>query len=671
MIVDPGILHSESCIFHEVQRKMDTLLCEACWKNIFDTKAIEQFWKREIYDFCYIITWAHIAASAKDGCGWCSFQLSILPSPESVEWPSTWTITKEIDVILAEAYVMENASPKGLNHCQLDFGSRESPRDWHVELDLFIDKLDGVERPVTARPLQSRVNSAEAYSEIRSWFDLCRAHENCNVVPETTCLPSRVIEVVPTDYSGNPRPRLTEDVQRPYLALSYCWGHNQSYVLTSSNIETLKRSLETDLLPQTIQDAIEVTRQIGIKHLWVDSLCIMQDTTRAAAREDMDRELARMDQVYHNASMTIVAACASSAVDGFLKRKAVAMQHHFDIPCRLGEKRFFIAHIYEHKMYDDRKEPINTRAWAFQEQILSPRLLIYASHTLQWQCRTLTCNLGRSYHAPNPSAAPRIPSANELLFEEREKALEEDHDKPEIPHIFLQHWFRIVMSFSDRELSVPSDKLPAISALAASYSPIFGPTYHAGIWDKSAVQQLCWRRGTKKGVFRRPAQYRAPSWSWAALDGPIYFPSFLEHGGGSVCKPYSRFEILVWQTSLRANDVPFGEVTAGNLIVMAASREGNFDASSLPQVQFESDENLAEPKPMHTARAQIDVPEDSFKRRVHCIAMYLTEKGGDLQLSGLMLTESPKDNNSFQRIGSFDTPVSSFESRPLEKIQIV
>jgi hypothetical protein len=61
-------------------------------------------------------------------------------------------------------------------------------------------------------------------------------------------------------------------------------------------------------------------------------------------------------------------------------------------------------------MYDDKREPINSRAWTFQEELISPRLLIYASHTLQWQCHTLTCNLGKSYHAPSLSSAPRLPS---------------------------------------------------------------------------------------------------------------------------------------------------------------------------------------------------------------------------------------------------------------------
>jgi len=531
-----------------ISPRMKNLVCAACWSKVFNTEAIQRFWVQESYDFCYSATWERISQSAENACNWCSFLTSILPSPDAPQWPKTWTPTTELLVVIDKAYLTENTSPQGLNQCQIDFCSEGSSRDWHAEIDLFVDDIDESAGIVTARPLQSRVNSAEALSQIRQWLYRCRHHIDCGSVSFDANLPSRVIEVAPADTPTVARLRSTEGLKGSYLALSYCWGFNQEYVLTTKNLGSLVRDLDVKLLPRTILDAIEVTKSLGFKYLWVDALCIMQDFAEAAARKDMDQELARMDQVYKNAIMTIVAAGAPSVVDGFLQDRPGSEQSSFDIPCRLGSERFFVSHIREHSMYDDIRYPINTRAWTFQEEILSPRLLIYASHTLQWQCRTITCNLGGSYHAPNPSAAPRLPSAQMLLLDDQKRDHGRGPSNPDIPHPVLKQWLRIVTSYSSRKFSLPSDKLTAISALAVSYAAIFGPGYLAGIWARSAVQQLCWSRASDRLFFTRPTHYRAPSWSWAALDGPVYFPSFLQVDNASVCAPYDRFHIVEWQT---------------------------------------------------------------------------------------------------------------------------
>ena len=657
---------------------MDALVCETCWALIFNTEAIQNFWTRESDNFCYTTTWTQIVASAETGCSWCAFLISALPSPDSHEWPGSWAPTTDLSVVLEEACVMDNASPPGFNHCQIDFGSEGSARDWHVELDLFVDKIDEPAMPVTARSLQTELNSPEAYSQIGRWLDQCKEHKDCGAISSTTSLPSRLIEVAPADTLGNPCLQSTESLQGPYLALSYCWGSKQSYVLTTKNIDMLRKKLDVDLLPQTILDAIEVTKTLGFKYLWVDALCIMQDSTEPAAREDMNRELAKMDQVYKNAIMTIVAACAPSATDGFLKRRPPGPRRHFDIPCRLDAGRFFVPHIYEHKMYDDISEPINARAWTFQEQLLSTRLLIYASHTLQWQCRTMTCNNGGSYHSPNPSAAPRLPSPAMLLSKGTGGESERGQHDLVIPHFILQHWLSIIAAFSRRNISFPGDKLPAFSALAASYYPIFGPDYRAGIWVKSSVQQLCWCSPSRTLFFTRPTHYRAPSWSWAALDGPIHFPSFLTTDNiNSVCIPCTYFKIFEWQTTLKAANVPYGEVTAGSLVVTTVLRDGIFDPSTSPTtVSIEvgaTKEDDPRPK-MQTARAYVDVAEDSFRRQVRCLAMYRNsiKKAGSLENCGLMLAKSRAySDDSFQRIGVYYAEDTLFDGYPLQTVRIV
>ena len=278
---------------------------------------------------------------------------------------------------------MPNASPPGLNLLEIEFCSEGLSHNWHNELNLFVDDTDSSAGIVTARPLESKVDSSKAYLQIRRWLEQCKDHVDCGGVQFFADLPSRVIEVAPVDSGVVPRIRSTKGLEGSYLALSYCWGSDQPYVLTTKNVEVLTIGLDTSMLPQTILDAIKVTTNLGIKYLWVDALCIMQDSAEEAARHDMNQELAKMDQVYKNAIMTIVAACVPSVKGGFLQDRPGSKQSCFDIPCRLSPQQFFVVHIQEHNMVDDTKEPINSRAWTFQEQILSPRLLIYASHTLR------------------------------------------------------------------------------------------------------------------------------------------------------------------------------------------------------------------------------------------------------------------------------------------------
>lgn len=589
----------------------------------------------------------------------------------------------ELSVTMAEAYLLDNRSPRGLNLCEIEFSSEGSSCDWHVELDLSVDDPDDCAGIITARPLQSKLNSNEAYSQITRWLDQCKTHLDCGGVSLYANLPSKLIEVAPADSLGVPCLRSTTGLKGSYLALSYCWGSTQPYVLTTKNLEVLMRELDMKMLPRTILDAIEVTKTLGFKYLWVDALCIMQDSSEAAAQHDMDQELATMDEVYKNATMTIVAACAPSVIDGFLKDRPGSGQSRFDIPCRVGLEQFSVVHIQEHNMYNDNKEPINSRAWTFQEELLSPRLLIYASHTLQWQCRTLTCNLGGSYHSPNPSAALRLPSPQMLLLNGPERNDRRGQLNPDIPHPILQHWLLAVTRYSDRKSSLPSDKLPAISALAASYTPVFGPQYLAGIWARSAIQQLCWHPPDTRMFFTRPTQYRAPSWSWAALDGSVYFPSFLQNNNTSVGVPYHRFEIVEWQIQLKTSNLPCGEVTAGQLTVTTVLRDATFNPSSSPAIRFDvalstdlhdvkAASSLADLTLVHTAQGHSDTAEDNFTRPVRCLAMYRGNGSESQRIGGLILIESLEHNRLFRRMGWFSAAdISGFDGYPVDTVSII
>jgi hypothetical protein len=105
--------------------------------------------------------------NADSGCNWCSFLKAVLPSPTDPNWPKDWTTQQKLTISLGEARVSENVTPKGLNQCELDFGTEESPRDWHAELDLFTNSDNLAAHLITARPMQLDINSTTAYSQIK------------------------------------------------------------------------------------------------------------------------------------------------------------------------------------------------------------------------------------------------------------------------------------------------------------------------------------------------------------------------------------------------------------------------------------------------------------------------------------------------------------------------
>lgn len=150
------------------------------------------------------------------------------------------------------------------------------------------------------------------------WIDECKAsHEKCQQ-QQASRLPTRVIDVGPPDGSHNPRLLLSNDIVGDYVALSHCRGppSKTQYRTLLSNIEHGFRGVPMTSLPQNFQDAVTVTREFGLRYLWIDSMCIVQDS-----KEDWEFESKRMDTVYGAAYFVIAATSSSHSGLGFLERE--------------------------------------------------------------------------------------------------------------------------------------------------------------------------------------------------------------------------------------------------------------------------------------------------------------------------------------------------------------
>jgi hypothetical protein len=348
-------------------------------------------------------------------------------------------------------------------------------------------------------------------------------------------------------------------------------------------------------------------------------------------------------QIYENSSLTIVAASVASADRGFLGVRTVPKFPTFKIPCRFSQDQFSIISIQEHEQYGDLKEPVNKRAWTLQEQPLSPQLLIYASYTPQWQCSTTTCNLDDSYHAPSLSAVPKLPAiAQKSEFARKIRDEGNQSTFAETVHLFLQHWMRISISYSNRSVTLESDKLTALAGLATVFSPLLGPDYFAGLWEKIIPAIIVLAINLRYGLLWL-SDGVPTSWSWASVDdGPLYFRTYQLNS----YRPH-RCEFVECQTTLKSQSLPYSEVTGGFLKLRAVLREGQLHASESHQITWQdlSDEQTRAKdsaresgKYWDGARGVSDTAQDNVDGPIVCLPTYMAENVNVGKVDGLMLS---------------------------------
>ncbi|KAH8649308.1 heterokaryon incompatibility protein-domain-containing protein, partial [Xylariales sp. PMI_506] len=292
------------------------------------------------------------------------------------------------------------------------------------------------------RPPDPCVNRPEVFDAFQVDLRTCLSdHEECKK-PDLNQLPNRVLRLDDDHPNSVFVHECRPEDQGEYVALSYCWGKTPQVKLLKANLDDFsKKGVAVSTLPKTIRDSIVATRKLGIKYLWVDSLCIIQDSV-----EDKDKEIVGMAKVYKNATITISAAAATDCGEGFLEDRSA---------------------VQELNLFSD--EAINTRAWTYQESTLAPRLLIFGSGPPQWHCKE------------NDS----ILADQTLRYMDRPAAPQDDIGS-------WLTWFPVLQNYSQRALSYQTDKLAALSALAAEYQSPQTGAYAAGLWKASLPRGLLW-----------------------------------------------------------------------------------------------------------------------------------------------------------------------------------
>ncbi|KAH8674178.1 heterokaryon incompatibility protein-domain-containing protein [Xylariales sp. PMI_506] len=312
---------------------------------------------------------------------------------------------------------------------------------------------------------------------------------------------------------------LSPDVR--YTALSHVWGNPST---TAAFLMTTKDSLleryehiEFDELPLNFRDAIKVSRSLETYYIWIDSLCIIQDSLA-----DWLSEAPRMCQIYANAHVTIAATSAASAHDGFLNRAEPVFQPA-KVPYQIpglnkssGGSYFYLRPRNVHWAHDELTMDLegstwNSRAWTFQERLLSRRVIHFTKTIWFLECREGHCS---EDNRPSGAFINRTPWIGGGLGQ---MGMLQDHQE------LLESWYEIIEAYSGRDLTRSSDKLPALHGVVQSFSEMIQDNNCAGIWTADILRGLLWTPNHEDEKSKRSLEARAPSWSWAAWDGLITY----------------------------------------------------------------------------------------------------------------------------------------------------
>ncbi|KAI8713021.1 hypothetical protein NCS52_01245200 [Fusarium sp. LHS14.1] len=400
---------------------------------------------------------------------------------------------------------------------------------------------------IARRPINLDPASKSSFDLAREWFQTCLADHTKCPKPSLNFMPKRVISISQAHSGFSLRLLETEGLHDMYCALSYCWGGDQKTKATKETLPQLQDGIALDKLPATLQDAVTTTHGLGLRYLFVDSLCILQDD-----EEDIHTQIAQMSEIYSEAAVTILASRANGVDFTFLHKRQSSLPSS-----RLRDKRYKISlrcsgdelgSVVVLSSYSSSKEssgPLVSRAWALQENLLSARTLDYEDYHTTWRCSTIN-NLTDGWL-----------STSEFLHR---VATDETEHRDERQELFRQ-WRWLVKHYARLELSYPSDKLPAISAIAGRMGSALGDKYLAGIWKSRLPQDLLW---DVRQRHPRPKGFRAPSWSWAAVDGD---PARISTENGSLS-----LEVLECHTELKSPAAPYGAVTGGHLVVRGRLR---------------------------------------------------------------------------------------------------
>ncbi|KAE8444464.1 hypothetical protein EG329_000555 [Mollisiaceae sp. DMI_Dod_QoI] len=461
---------------------------------------------------------ASFASSAAAGCELC--KLVYRPLLEHVA--SQITSLQGSDANLSFELCYDDILRFTIRGCPPDIGG------FFCEIQLNSNEGDPatqiLQHVFTTRLLAKNARSRHCYTMARYWLKTCLETHTKQCPLENWQLPSRVVDV---GLLGDAKIRIhvSKGEVGHWFTLSHCWGGVRGPVTTTDNLSMRCSGFFISELPRTFRDAVAITRKLGYRYLWIDSLCILQDS-----EDDWLRESGKMAEVYSRAILTITAEAARDSNHGIFK-SSTHIQGRVDYrqPTRTSNYVKLPVHSSAHDIsttiyarrgtgYIDsaRASVLQQRAWAFQEAALSRRKLRYTPHGILWSCDTVPhgCHEQHPHRVHNLRSNDYMDHRINSIFKIPNQVLPPQCTQAASPVGWnaLRWWYHQINNYAGRRLSYANDRFPALSGLAKEFAHRTGYHYRAGIWAQDSRRGLLW---TSHG---NPVRWdHAPSWSWAAV----------------------------------------------------------------------------------------------------------------------------------------------------------
>ncbi|KAH7193652.1 heterokaryon incompatibility protein-domain-containing protein [Fusarium flagelliforme] len=410
----------------------------------------------------------------------------------------------------------------------------------------------------------------QSFSRIRHWLEsLVRASAF------GSHLPTRLLHCQPSSVPGStPTVKLVNTIDLSpstrYVALTHRWGTVQPLMLLKALEDAFCSNIPFVSIPATFQDAIRLTNDIGIEYIWIDSLCIIQDS-----KDDWQAEAARMASVYSQAYVTISATAAQDSAAGLKEQTSM-----LGYPCEItpswtgfeneipyGPVRIIIRSAFCDEIL---AKPLFRRGWTFQEWILSPATIHVARDQLWW---TSASNMKSQGYAANETCEGYNfdVDRNHIHTMAPGSLYAIANESTEAPPV----WHNLLQEYMSRDLTFESDRLVAFAGIATLYqrfAQIPPGSYLAGIWRQVLLQDLLWTIANGRKV-SPPQLYRSPSWSWASVEPAQNWTGKFSIGSKPVnddlvpCEEPWSAVATVLEASIETVGSEFGPVLGGHLVL--------------------------------------------------------------------------------------------------------
>ncbi|KAL5318357.1 hypothetical protein ACEPPN_013417 [Leptodophora sp. 'Broadleaf-Isolate-01'] len=396
---------------------------------------------------------------------------------------------------------------------------KASQRDmaWAKPLSITVLGLSGLNLQPTMRyPPREEIGrvcdpAKIDYSVIEKWLACCEeSHDICSAIP----LSATLGPMTPVKYIDLERSCLVAFSEAPrYVALSYVWGRVPTLMTMRHNLEELSQPGAfigtADQIPKTIRDAMSLTLALGIRYLWVDALCIVQDDF-----EIKHDHLRGMPSIYSLACFTIAVISGDNANSGIPGVGREPKPRSVPLAITLPTKTVGIVSQLHHKRlkfltrmgFSDR--PIwSRRAWTMQEQMFSKRILLI-DDLAAWLC-------------PFTQFREEVERAAETHEWARTNSPDQRYDLILPRSINLSRLGKLVVEYNQRDLSFEEDVSDAFMGISSLHTPIFGPL-HFGLPEAFFDLAMCWQPSpTLRPRKVTDTSRRVPSWSWMGWHGEV------------------------------------------------------------------------------------------------------------------------------------------------------